>query len=156
MATALDVAAYLVKLRCGVNSDAVCDTTKLQKLVYYSQGWHMAWSGKPLFDDTIEAWANGPVIRPLYERHRGRHLLRSTDLTLIGNPDALDEGERHLIEIVNYQYGQLTGLQLSLMTRAETPWQNARRRAGVKEGERSTEGIDKDEILEFFQGFVSA
>ncbi len=36
---------------------------KLQKLVAYAQGFHLAMKdGEPLFDEPIEAWAHGPVI----------------------------------------------------------------------------------------------
>ena len=46
-------------------------TLKLQKLVYYSQAWHLVWDEEPLFSERIEAWANGPVVRELYRVHRG-------------------------------------------------------------------------------------
>lgn len=44
---------------------------KLQRLLYFSHAWHLAWDGRPLFPDRIEAWANGPIIPALYELHRG-------------------------------------------------------------------------------------
>ena len=34
-------------------------TMKLQKALYYCQGWHLAWDGVPLFEERIEAWASG-------------------------------------------------------------------------------------------------
>ena len=49
MATANDVAAYIMK---SVRS---CDSMKLQKLLYYSQGWSLARNGDTIFDETIEA-----------------------------------------------------------------------------------------------------
>ncbi|WP_307850044.1 MULTISPECIES: type II toxin-antitoxin system antitoxin SocA domain-containing protein [unclassified Saccharopolyspora] len=38
---------------------------KLQKLVYYSQAWHLVWDERPLFDEPVQAWANGPVVPDL-------------------------------------------------------------------------------------------
>ena len=38
---------------------------KLQKLVYYSQAWSLVWDEKQLFDEEIQAWANGPIIKDL-------------------------------------------------------------------------------------------
>jgi len=32
--------------------------TKVQKLLYYSQGWHVTLTGARLFDEPIEAWEN--------------------------------------------------------------------------------------------------
>src|SRR5947209_3400405 len=43
---------------------------KLQKLVYYAHGWHLALTGRPLLDEEIQAWSFGPVIRSLYNEFR--------------------------------------------------------------------------------------
>ena len=43
-----------------------CDQMKLNKLVYYAQAWFLANFDKPLYEDDIEAWPHGPVIRDLY------------------------------------------------------------------------------------------
>ena len=45
---------------------------KLQKLLYCVQGWHLARFGEPLFDAPIEAWRDGPVIRSVWESHKGQ------------------------------------------------------------------------------------
>lgn len=66
MATANDVAAYIM----GQAATPIT-TMKLQKLLYYSQGWSLAWDGQPLFTDEIAAWANGPVIYSVFKNHRG-------------------------------------------------------------------------------------
>ena len=57
---AKDVAAYILK-KCGNMSHM-----KLQKLMYYAQAWSLVWDEEPLFPERIEAWVNGPVVRPLY------------------------------------------------------------------------------------------
>ncbi len=44
---------------------------KLQKLVYYCQAWNVVWEREPLFPEAIEAWINGPVVRALYDLHKG-------------------------------------------------------------------------------------
>jgi uncharacterized phage-associated protein len=41
--------------------------TKLAKLLYYSQAWHLVWHGEPLFGDRIEAWAGGPMFPGLWD-----------------------------------------------------------------------------------------
>lgn len=64
-ASVLDVAAYVLE------SQGPMTHMKLQKLCYYSQAWHLAWDGVPLFPERIEAWANGPVVPVLYEALRG-------------------------------------------------------------------------------------
>lgn len=39
---------------------------KLQKLIYFAHGWHLAIYGEPLIDESVEAWAWGPVISSIY------------------------------------------------------------------------------------------
>ncbi len=39
---------------------------KLQKLLYYAQGHHLAEGRGPLFTESIEAWAHGPVAPRAY------------------------------------------------------------------------------------------
>lgn len=74
MATAIDVAEYILRQHGEMSA------MKLHRLVYYSQGWHLAWEGHPLFEDEIQAWANGPVVPALYELHRGSFTLKPGDL----------------------------------------------------------------------------
>ena len=62
---AVDVAEYILAQQGEMSA------MKLHRLVYYCQAWHLAWSGRPLFDDEIQAWANGPVVVSLYELHKG-------------------------------------------------------------------------------------
>ncbi len=48
---ALDVAAYILKKYGAMNA------MKLQKLVFYVQGWFLVEHGVQLFDEEIQAWA---------------------------------------------------------------------------------------------------
>ena len=64
MAQVNDVARYILERQSGSVS-----TMKLQKLVYYAQAWSLVWDEKPLFHVRIEAWANGPIVRELYDQH---------------------------------------------------------------------------------------
>jgi uncharacterized phage-associated protein len=85
VATVHDVAAYIIEKRGAMTA------MKLQKLVYHSQAWPLVWDEKPLFDSRIEAWANGPVVPELYDRHRG---MFEIDKWPSGDPSALNDDER--------------------------------------------------------------
>ena len=148
MAHVLDVAAYVLD-RLGSMS-----AMKLQKLCYFSYGYHLAWEERQLFPERFEAWANGPVSPRLYASHRGLFSVHPGDIN--GDPSKLDDGERESIDLVLGSYGQFTAHQLSAMTHREGPWVQARRRAGAAELERSTEELDDDEIFEFFDALTSA
>jgi len=63
-ASIIDVAEYLL------SKEGEMSTMKLQKLLYFCQGWNLAWTGHPLFDNEFEAWASGPVVRELFELHK--------------------------------------------------------------------------------------
>ena len=40
---------------------------KLQKLLYFLNGWYLAIHGEPVIDEPFEAWPYGPVVRDLYD-----------------------------------------------------------------------------------------
>ncbi len=66
--TAQDVAKYFLAQIDDESGDTISHL-KLQKLVYYAQGYHLALTGKPLFRDIIRAWAHGPVVRSVYNSY---------------------------------------------------------------------------------------
>ena len=140
MASVHDVAAYILG-----KFDQPISTMKLQKLCYYSQGWSLAWDEEPLFTSKIEAWANGPVVYDLFDKHRGRFTVSDWPE---GNPSALSQTERETVDAVCDHYGKLTGQQLSDMTHSETPWLEARKH--VPAGQRSNASVSPDVMQEFF------
>ena len=119
----------------------------LQKLVYYCQAWSLVWDKKPLFRERIEAWANGPVVRELFEAHRGKFLVFSADLSC-GNPELLGQTERETVDSVLNYYGDKSSQWLSDLTHNEEPWQKAR--VGVEEGERGFREISLADMEEYY------
>jgi uncharacterized phage-associated protein len=39
---------------------------KLQKMLFYTQGWHLATTGNPALDKPFEVWRYGPVVSQIY------------------------------------------------------------------------------------------
>jgi uncharacterized phage-associated protein len=117
VATAHDVAAYIL------SKQAPMSAMKLQKLLYYSQAWHLVWDDQPLFSERIEAWANGPVVVDVYARHRGQFTIGEWPT---GDARRLTSDERETVEVVLRSYGDLDGRKLSHLTHAESPWRDAR------------------------------
>jgi uncharacterized phage-associated protein len=118
MASVHDVAGYILKRQGGMSA------MKLQKLVYYSQAWHLVWDEEPLFNERIEAWANGPVVYEIFDTHRGQFSVAGSWPN--GDPKALSDTQRETIDIVCDHYGKLTGQALSALTHSEAPWREAR------------------------------
>src|SRR5271163_3906289 len=113
-----DVADYILH-RLGKMS-----AMKLQKLVYYSQAWSLAWTDRPLFKERIEAWARGPVVPALYQKHRGCFEVQKGFFG--GDIEKLDGDERDVIRKVLNYYGPRDPQWLSSLTHMEDPWRDAR------------------------------
>ena len=129
-------------------------TMKLQKLLYYCQGWHLAWDGEPLFNERIEAWANGPVVRDIYELHRGTFRLEHPLPESWGADQArLTSDERETVEAVVGFYRDWTADQLSLATHSERPWIEARE--GLAPTERGHRAISLDTMQDYFSGLMN-
>lgn len=140
MAQVLDVADYILKQRGPLTA------MKLQKLVYYSQAWSLVWDEKPLFDDEIQAWANGPVCPTLYSHHRGAFNLPAGAIP--GDADKLGDNERDTIDRVLAFYGDRNSQWLSDLTHMERPWMDAR--SGRAAGERGFETITHEAMAEYY------
>ena len=139
MAQADDVAAYVLQERGPMTA------MKLHKLLYYSHAWHLVWDELPLFPERIEAWANGPVVPHIYDKHRGQFQL---DDWRSGNPNHLTSDETETVDIVLDAYEDLTAHELSNMTHREAPWRDAR--YGKPPGEWSKEQITDSAMAEYY------
>jgi uncharacterized phage-associated protein len=134
-----DVAAALLAETGSVT------TMKLQKLVYYSQAWHLVFHGEPLFADAIEAWPQGPVTRSLYDKHRRRWEVSSWPA---GDRSRLAPVERDTLRWVLDKYGAFSAESLSQMTHMETPWRIARGVLGPDD--HCSTPIDRQQMKHFY------
>ncbi|HAV10893.1 MAG TPA: hypothetical protein DCX22_04715 [Dehalococcoidia bacterium] len=123
-------------------------TWKLQKLCYYCQAWSLVWDDKPLFEQCIEAWANGPVIPELYKQHRGQFTIDHVDGADITK---LSKMQKETIEAVLSLYGDKTSAWLSALTHRENPWKFAREREDLSLGERGTAEILLTDMAEYYE-----
>lgn len=121
------------------------DTWKLQKLVYYSQAWHLVWESEPLFKARIEAWANGPVVPALYRRHRGRFKVKSWPEGRISN---LTKAQKESIDVVLQHYGRRSGFALRELSHTEPPWRDAR--GDLPPGASSTAEITTGAMVTYY------
>lgn len=112
---------------------------KLQKLVYYAQGFHLAWFGESLFPESIEAWAHGPVVPPLYFAYQkyGANPLPTPEGF---DPAMIDDRTRGMLEEVYQVYGQYSAWGLRNLTHEEAPWRDMPR----------NESIPRDAMRTFF------
>ncbi len=119
MATVFDVAKYILE------QSGEMTTIKLQKLVYYSQAWSLVWDETPLFDEPIEAWKMGPVVKKLYSAHKGLYNISAQKLNR-GDSNALKDFQRETINAVLKAYGKKPAQWLIDLSHSEEPWKKAR------------------------------
>ncbi len=141
MASAFDVAKYILK------KSGPMTAMKLQKLVYYSQAWHTTWREETLFDEKVLAWANGPVVRELYEKHRGRFKVDYTTFQE-GKIGELTADEKDSINKVLEYYGKKSAQWLSDLSHMEEPWKSAR--GNLAPSERSDAEITPAAMIEYY------
>jgi uncharacterized phage-associated protein len=113
MASVDDVAAAILE-RTGTVA-----TSKLQKLLYYAQAWHLALNNKKIFSNRVEARAQGPVVPDLQHQQKRNFEVSQWNK---GNPARLSDAERETVDWVVRQYGEFSVDALSNMTRMELSW----------------------------------
>ena len=143
MADVFDVAKYILEKQGSMT------TMKLQKLVYYSQAWSVVWDEKPLFAEEIQAWASGPVVRELYDEHKGEFQISVLDK---GNTDNLKSEEKETIDAVLQAYGDKPAQWLSDLTHMEKPWNEARE--GIPIGQNCENAITLASMAEYYSGLL--
>ena len=136
-----DVACYvLLKLK-------TCSTMKLHKLLYYCQAWYLVWEESPLFKEKIEAWVNGPVIRELFNYHKGMYEISYNNIN-IGNENKLNDVQKEDIDIILRFYGKYSAQWLINQTHTEAPWRKAR--SGLLPMERGNNEIQLSDMQEYY------
>lgn len=139
MSKVLKVAKALLIID-ALKDDAGMSNLKLQKLIYYTQGFFLALHNKPLFDEPIEAWQHGPVSPSVYHHYKqhGSNIIPAP----VGQKLELTPEELELVEEVHEVFGQFSAWRLREMTHEEPTWINHEAEASV---------IPHDEMKAYFK-----
>jgi uncharacterized phage-associated protein len=144
MISCKDVAKYFLTLNDEEVGELISNL-KLQKLVYYAQGFHLAITGELLFPDSVEAWAHGPVIPILYHEYKpflNGPIPPPDDF----DPDKIDRDTKDLLDEVYKVFGQFSAWKLRNMTHEEPPW---------KEAWETTKIISRESMKVYFKTLVN-
>lgn len=113
---------------------------KLQKLVFFAHGWYLAFHGKPLIRDRIEAWEFGPVIPTVFHLFKRfgmkpvpqhvrvarwwEYMPWSAQISAARLPPRSEHEEVHkLLDQIWEEYGQYSADQLAgIANREGAPW----------------------------------
>jgi len=141
VASASDIANYFLSI--ADSDEEVLSQLKLQKLLYYAQGFHLAIVGRPLFDENFLRWEHGPVVREVWDIY-SKH--GSSPLPVEAPACDLPLETRDVLDDVWRVYGQFSAWRLREMSHETPPWKDARPNAV----------ITKTAMREFFETQLTA
>ena len=130
MRCALDIAKYILCI-AQENGDLITNL-KLQKLLYYAQAWFMVNNdGERLFEDEIEAWQYGPIVKAVYNEYKrfGRQAIELEDCNLKTDFGFLSDNVKTFLDEFCQEYFRYSAFEMVASTHQEKPWQEA-----VKQG----------------------
>ena len=134
MAKAKDVAEYLLWIQGdGKECEEFITPLKLQKLLYYCQGFSLAINSKALFPEMIYAWDHGPVVPTIYHDYKANGagpIPQPVDFNL----KRLSKQEKELIDMVWNVFKKYSALALREFTHHEPPWKNAKKNGLISKG----------------------
>lgn len=150
--TPSDVAKYF--LYRSMQDGELVSPLKMQKLVYYAYSWNLVKNGKKLFEESIEAWPNGPVVPSLYRQLKkygsapiGEDFLGASTQEEVDSFMGKFRGKVGVtLDMVYQEYMTKTAFELVMSTHSEKPWIEARK--GLSATERSNNPITDEMIVQ--------
>jgi uncharacterized phage-associated protein len=121
MLSCFDIADYFLN-RADPEVGDLISNLKLQKLVYYAQGLHLALYDAPLFPEPIEAWMHGPVVPVLYHKYKEYKSEAIPRVERVENLHRFTQEQVELLDDIYELYGQFSAWKLRNMTHEEAPW----------------------------------
>ncbi|MDR3569898.1 MAG: DUF4065 domain-containing protein [Syntrophobacteraceae bacterium] len=121
--TAFDVAKYFLS-RAEREDQELLSNLKLQKLVYYAQGMHLAMRDAPLFGDRIEAWDYGPVVPDLYHFYK-ENGARGIPADPTFDLDKIDGATLDFLDEIFDAFGQFSAIRLMQISHKDKCWEDA-------------------------------
>ena len=139
---ALDIAHKIVSKTDLEHGDTISNLN-LQKMMYYQQGFHLAYFGTPLFDEDIVAWQYGPVVPSVYKEYKS---FESNSISTSKEGISLSDDEEELFNNVYEEYNQFSAVALMKMTHEESPWKTT----------EINSVISRDKMMSFFKTQIEA
>ncbi len=125
---------------------------KVQKILYFLEGYHLAVFGKSLIEGQFQAWKYGPVVPEVYQQYKTNSILYNN----IKKQELSDcfvcglSGEQ--LWLVNYVIDVCNKFDADMLrdiTHQQIPWVDARQ--GLNENENSNRIISKKQIQQWFK-----
>jgi uncharacterized phage-associated protein len=145
--SAQDIAEYLL-INASDGGGPPITHLVLQKLLYYSQGFHLALQSEPIFGDEIKAWKHGPVVPSIFEAYRKwrRNPIPCPDTVSADARYDLAPETEEILSVVQSVYGSMPAWKLANLTHEAPPWRKTPRGAVIQH----------ELLREFFLSVVNA
>lgn len=148
----LDVCKYVINYSNKKNYGVSC--LKLQKLLYFIQGYFMIIKDTPCFNERIEAWDFGPVVPVAYQEYKK---YASTDIPFVDSDvdntsgtsitkfdeDCILDEDKTLIDTMIEIFAKHTATDLVAITQKQEPWKNGYSKYQINE-------ITTDSLKKYF------
>lgn len=147
MYNVLDICRFVINY--SNEKDYGVSNLKLQKLLYFIQAYFLINSEEKCFNEKIEAWDFGPVVREAYLEYKqyGNCNIPSIDKyhkfhfsngrfnmeTIFYNKDDILQKDRTNIEKVVDMFSPYSATDLVTLTHNQAPWKNAYNNGRIRE-----------------------
>lgn len=121
--SALDVSRWFLAWASDDEDPSDISNLKLQKLLYFAQGFSLARRSKPLFYGEIQAWAHGPVVPDVYRAYKNsgdKPIVFDDEFDFSSFPDDVND----LLASVWRTFGAFSAWRLREITHQEGPWRD--------------------------------
>jgi uncharacterized phage-associated protein len=130
---------------------------KVQKMLFYLNGWHLAVTGKPCIRPPFEVWRYGPVVNTVYHELKkfgggavSEYVKEFDPSTETFKSYVIADEKKEFHEILDLTWEKYIGIdatRLSAMTHApDSPWATAKREGSTI--------IDNETIKTYFIGLA--
>lgn len=122
----------------------------IHRLAYFAQGWHLAWTDTPLFEEELRIRQSGPIVRALFAHQKDGF---TTTEWPSGDASAVTGTAADTVFSVFDSYGDMSGISLGRIAHKHAPCISAITRKTVEDTEPV---IDLAELKAFFKAFSDA
>ena len=134
MYKALDIAKWFINraIDDAPKSGEFMTPLKVQKLLYYSQGFNKIINKEQLFSEKIMAWQYGPVVEEVFsslKKYGSNGINEKLQLN-----KSIESKVENVLNLVYNKLGQFSAYKLVELTHSETPWKVTEQSKEIKVG----------------------
>lgn len=119
---AIDIANFFIDYNAHCIDETITNL-KLNKLLYFAQGYSLALYDKPLFSENIEAWQYGPVVANVYHKFKSNNKENIAHTYGKFSLDIYDSNTIEILLAVINDYGKYSSSKLIEITHEkDSPW----------------------------------